>query len=138
MAPISSIMGQIMIAGMYRQPGPTGGELAPVGTSGLLAEKVTRPGDEQPAIKVWKPRDRNRPSTWEPVTVDRAGWVSTASGAGGEQKASVGVAGRTYAVVFPTEEQQQLALRTLADWVVRPRLLKTAGIAQVVTMGGGR
>ena len=30
MAPISSIMGQILIAGLYRQPGPRGGELAPL------------------------------------------------------------------------------------------------------------
>jgi HME family heavy-metal exporter len=138
MAPISSIMGQIMIVGLYRQPGPTGGELAPVGTSGLLAEKVASPGDQPSGLKVWKPRDRNRPATWVPVTPDRADWVPTAPGAGGEQTARVEFAGQTYKVVFPTEQQQQLALRTLADWVVRPRLLKTAGIAQVVTMGGGR
>src|SRR5262249_13010998 len=40
MAPISSIMGQILIAGMYRRPGPGGGELAPVGATGLLAERL--------------------------------------------------------------------------------------------------
>ena len=40
MTPPASIMGQIVVAGIYRQPGPNDGELYPIGKSGLLAELV--------------------------------------------------------------------------------------------------
>ncbi|MBX9681448.1 MAG: efflux RND transporter permease subunit [Gemmataceae bacterium] len=55
-----------------------------------------------------------------------------------ERKATISVEGREHQIVFPPTGRRQMDLRTTADWVVRPRLLKVAGIAQVMVMGGGR
>ena len=57
MAPISSIMGQILHVGVYRRPGPRGGELAPLEQSGLMAELVTEPGSI--TVYFWRPVRRN-------------------------------------------------------------------------------
>ncbi len=38
MTPPSSIMGQIVVAGIYRQPGPKGGQLTPIERTDLVAE----------------------------------------------------------------------------------------------------
>ena len=44
MTPTASIMGQIVIAGMYRQPGPGGGDLAVIPGTPFLAELAPGPG----------------------------------------------------------------------------------------------
>ncbi|MFT7630703.1 MAG: Cu/Ag efflux pump CusA, partial [Mariniblastus sp.] len=62
MTPPSSIMGQIVIAGMYRQKGPTDGQLVSIGKTGLMAELVAGG-----SVKVWKPVDRHNPKTWTKV-----------------------------------------------------------------------
>lgn len=55
-----------------------------------------------------------------------------------ERRMHIKLEGAEREVVFPAASQQQLDLRTSADWDIRPRLLKIPGTAQVVVMGGGR
>ena len=62
MTPTASIMGQIVIAGMFRQRGPRGGVLAAVPTTEFLAE-CTADADARAAIRVWRVRDRQQPTT---------------------------------------------------------------------------
>lgn len=134
MAPMSSIMGQIMISGMRRQPGPKGGELLPVPGTAFYAERVI--DKDKPTLFAWKPTERRETAKWEPVIVGDVNWK--VPNAEGIQTVHATVNGTAHELIFPSELQRQMALRTLADWVVRPRLLKITGVAQVITMGGGR
>ena len=140
MAPTASIMGQIVVAGMYRQEGPRGGLLSPVGKTGWVAEKVKAAGAEAPAVLVWEPMDRRRLETWKAVTVDGVDWrvPPSASAEAGASRAVLTLAGQRHEVVFPSAARQQMDLRTTADWVVRPRLLKIPGVAEIFTLGGDR
>jgi CzcA family heavy metal efflux pump len=133
MAPTASIMGQIVVAGMYIQEGPQGGQLAPVGRTGLMAE-LLRGGAG--GVWVWEVTDRHHPETWHPVRAEHT--ELAAPGKEGERRATLTVSGQRHEVAFATAAQQQMELRTAADWVMRPRLLKIPGVAEIFALGGER
>jgi HME family heavy-metal exporter len=142
MTPPASIMGQIVIAGIYRQQGPRGGELYPVGKTGLLVE-LTHVDQATPSPVVWTPRQRNQVDTWKQTAVDAFEWhgapeAGDLNAPGHSRWATVTVDGQSHEVEFPTDEARQLALRTIADWVIRPRILKVTGVAEAFIMGGGQ
>lgn len=138
MTPTASIMGQIVIAGMYRQPGPKGGRLIPIPKTDLLAELIETDGERQ--VCAWRGGDRRRQSTWQAATIDDVSWTAARDDAGpdGSVDALLTLEGQTHQVSFPSAIEQAMDLRTLADWVVRPRLLKIPGVAEVFVQGGDR
>lgn len=142
MTPPASIMGQIVVAGLYRQQGPRGGELFPIERTDLMAEVVA---DESTVdqVQVWRPEDRRRVSTWKSVAVDQLEWhvpeqnddLNTTET---NRRANITIGGKSYDVEFPTAATRQMALRTTADWIVRPRILKVTGVAEVFLLGGDK
>jgi HME family heavy-metal exporter len=139
MTPTASIMGQIVIAGMYRQEGPSGGDVAAIPRSPYLAELSAEEGVE-PTVNVWRVVDRHRPASWNRVAVEsvRPAALEATRPADSPRSYTLTIAGRDHDVVFPTKLQQSMNLRTTADWVVRPRLLKIPGVAEVFVQGGDR
>src|SRR5262245_10822145 len=68
--PISSIMGQILLVGTYRQSGPHGGVLAEIERTPYLAELVV--DRDQATVRLWNPRDQAKrrlenPADWKAV-----------------------------------------------------------------------
>jgi len=146
MTPPSSIMGQIVIAGIYRQQGPNGGELTAIDKTPYVVE-VAEPADSGPVtsrrkLTVWQPGDRRRHSTWKEVPFSDLQWagplLAEDSAAGNNPRATLTIKGRTHEIEFKTGVQRQMALRTISDWVIRPRILKVTGVAEVFQMGADR
>ena len=80
LAPITSVMGQILYVGLSRKPGPRGGALAAIGRTVYLAELVvgrdSADGGRPLDLYLWNPRDeRGRrladPDLWKPLHADR-------------------------------------------------------------------
>ncbi len=142
MTPPASIMGQIVVAGLYRQQGPRGGDLFPIERTELMAEFVASESTAN-QVQVWRPLDRHRVSTWEPVAVEKLEWhvperhddLNTTET---DRRANITISGKPYDVEFPTAANRQMALRTTADWIVRPRILKVTGVAEAFLLGGDK
>ncbi|QDU05378.1 Nickel and cobalt resistance protein CnrA [Gimesia chilikensis] len=132
MTPQASIMGQILHVGIHRREGPQGGTLVPVGQTDLLAERTEKEG--KTFLTVWDPVVRNDPSQWQKVEVQDSKWETSDLG----REVSFVRNKRSYDVVFPTPLEEKMDLRTTADWLIRPRLLKLTGIAEVIVMGGDK
>ncbi len=153
MTPPASIMGQIVVAGLYRQQGPTGGELFPVERTDYMVERLeagTPDSDtdsDLPKILVWQIVDRHRVETWKPVNIDQVTWHQAAQVSGHADEdsdpqqhaaATIVITGQPYEVDFPSKARRQMSLRTTADWVVRPGILKVTGVAEVFLLGGDK
>jgi len=139
MTPPSSIMGQIVIAGIYRQQGPKGGELTAIDGTEYVAELIKTPGEQSVQVILWKPGDRRRHDTWQQVPYTDFEWLgSSEQDESGETRAKLSIKGRPFELTFQTHQQRQIDLRTISDWVIRPRVLKVTGVAEVFQMGADR
>src|SRR5688572_11270946 len=78
MTPPASIMGQILHVGLHWRKGPRGGDLAPVGDTGLVAERLQSNGSVE--LVVWRPRERNEPDKWERVAIEDLAWEGKTPG----------------------------------------------------------
>jgi len=131
LAPISSIMGQIVILGMYSR---CGNDTLAFAFDGAVAERLNSE-ELPPALRQAFDAHGLFLSGDTRVAVRQFGrrWTVDDS-----------ETGRSFTVVDADGQVQvhrttpPMKLRTLADWVVRQQLLTVAGVSQVFVMGGDR
>lgn len=159
MTPPSSIMGQIVIAGIYRQEGPNRGELTAVDKTDYLAEfsidqirlltedertRQSKIDNLNSKVRIYRPIDRHRPETWDEVDFSVDDFRPTSEGSGIAridvtiEDPQAKFKSQQSTIVVQTEQQREMALRTISDWIIRRRILKVTGVAEVFQMGADR
>lgn len=132
MTPQSSIMGQIMISGMSRRAGPGGGRLIMVEGSDFVVE-MEDDGNFETAV-LWQAKTRNF-ADWKKVD-SKISPVAFNEPISWRTPFLFQVDGVTYRRGSQDLVDLSMELRTVADWVVRPRLLQVPGTAEVFIQGG--
>ncbi len=128
MTPPASIMGQILHLGIRRRLGPQGGQLAVLENGSYIAERPSNKGIN--GLTLWKVVDRDDLESWEKQEISQVEWDSD------HQSVTFQHDDRGESVSFMTPLEEKMDLRTTADWLIRPRLLKLPGIAEVLILGG--
>ncbi len=137
MAPVSSIMGQFLIAGMRRQTGAEGRRACVrLPDTPLLRRAGAEAGRPARPVRVEGDSTARTRAAWEAVPVAGAKWDEPT--ADGDQRVRATIAGQSRDFVFPSEAKRQLALRTLADWVVRPAAAEDVRASPQVIIDGRR
>ena len=136
MTPPSSIMGQIVIAGMFRRTGPSGGKLLQLEGTDFWLESNPR-GPNKADYTLWKAGSRDFDS-WQQQPIVEIEFANQSILVSFESVTNGKKSVRTVTVSKPSAIDQSMELRTIADWVIRPRLLQVSGAAEVFIQGGDR
>ncbi|MEM6472311.1 MAG: efflux RND transporter permease subunit, partial [Planctomycetota bacterium] len=134
MTPPASIMGQIVVAGAYLQRGPRGGRLTTLVDKARTAELILTDGEA--TVQLWRVNDRANMSSWAPLESQVIELTADTNRPNQEASAIVETPEGRESVVWRSESDAIMELRTTADWVIRPQLAKIAGVAEVLLQGG--